>query len=141
MEIDYSTLNYKQISKYTLPRTIEYDTLGAMYTVHHESKFIPVYSSELFSELDLDASANYSFLYPGSTFGGFNVDRAEIVEADVPAQNGWIHKIDKVLVPPNNHDDILAEKPEFSIFRELLEKIPIISTATAIQLPRTMKAM
>jgi len=122
VNIDYSTLNFKQVTKYTPPKTIEFDTLGARYTVYHESKFIPVYSSELFSELDLDAGSNYSFLYPGSAFGGFNVDRAEIVEADVPAQNGWIHKINKVLIPPGNHHDILTEKPEFSVFRELLEK-------------------
>ena len=121
-DIDYSTLNFKQITKYTPPITIEFDTLGQRYTVYHESKFIPVYSDEFFAEMDLDAAANYTFLYPGTPYGGFHVDRAEVVEADVPAQNGWIHKINKVLVPPDNHDKIMEKKPEFSIFRELLEK-------------------
>jgi uncharacterized surface protein with fasciclin (FAS1) repeats len=121
VDIDYSTLNFKQITMYTPPITVEFDTLGQRYTVYHESKFIPVYSDEFFSELDLNAAANYSFLYPGTPYGGFHVDRAEIVEADVPAQNGWIHKINKVLVPPDNHNNILKKRPEFSLFRELLE--------------------
>ena len=119
-DIDYSTSNFKQITMYTPPSTIEYDTLGQRYTVYHESKFIPVYSGEYFSELDLSTS-NYSLLYPSAPFSGFHVDRAQILEADVPAQNGWIHKINKVLVPPDNHDEILEKKPEFSLFRELLE--------------------
>jgi uncharacterized surface protein with fasciclin (FAS1) repeats len=122
VDIDYSPLNFKQITKFIPPMTVEFDTLGQDYTVYHESKFIPVYSSELFAEMDLNASENYSFLYPGTSFSGFNVDRAEVVEADVPAQNGWIHKINKVLIPPDNHDDILEKKPEFSVFRELLER-------------------
>lgn len=121
-DIDYSTLNFKQITKYTPPITVEFDTLGQRYTVYHESKFIPVYSDEFFAEMDLNAAENYSFLYPGTPYGGFQVDRAEVVEADVPAQNGWIHRINKVLVPPDNHDKILEKRPEFSIFRELLEK-------------------
>ncbi|HJZ39925.1 MAG TPA: fasciclin domain-containing protein [Bacteroidales bacterium] len=120
-DIDYNTFNFKQITKYTPPKTLEFDTLGQRYTVYHESKFIPVYSDEFFIEQDLNAAANYSFLYPGTPYGGFHVDRAEVVEADVPAQNGWIHKINKVLVPPDNHDKILEKRPEFSLFRELLE--------------------
>jgi uncharacterized surface protein with fasciclin (FAS1) repeats len=121
-DIDYSALNFKQLSKYTPPVSMEVDSIGRRFNVYHESKFIPVYSDEFFSELDLDASANYSFLYPGSIYSGFQVDRAEIVEADVPAQNGWIHKINKVLVPPETHDDILGKKPEFSLFKELVDK-------------------
>ncbi len=90
--------------------------------MHHEAKYIPVFSTEYFNELDLDPSANYTFLYPGTDFNGFHVDRAEVTEYDVPAQNGWIHRIDRVLVPPANHDSILEAETEFSTFRALLEK-------------------
>lgn len=121
-DIDYSPLNFKQISKYTPPFSIETDTIGRNFTVYHESKFIPVYSDEFFSELDQDAATNYSLLYPGSKYSGFQADRAEIVEADVPAQNGWIHKINKVLIPPDTHDEILSKKHEFSLFKELIDK-------------------
>jgi uncharacterized surface protein with fasciclin (FAS1) repeats len=122
VNIEYSPLNYKHPTRYTPPVTTEFDTLGRKYNVYHETKFIPVYSDEFFKELDLDPAANYTMLYPGSTYGGFNVDRAEIVEYDVPAQNGWIHKIDKVLVPPDNHDAILSKLDDFSIFRELINR-------------------
>jgi len=121
VDIDYSALSFKQISMYTPPKTVEFDTLGQQYNVYHESKFLPVYSNEFFSELDLDATSNYTFLYPGTPYVGFNVDRAEVVEADIPAQNGWIHKINRVLVPPDNHDGILKKRPEFSIFKDLLD--------------------
>ena len=120
--IEYSPLDFKKPTRYIPPTTIEYDTLGRRYNIYHEPKFIPVYSDELFAELEEDASVNYSFLYPGSVFGGFHIDRAEVVEHDVPAQNGWIHKIDKVLIPPDNHDQILEKRDEFSLYRELLEQ-------------------
>lgn len=121
-EIDYSTLNFKHPTRYTPPKTLEYDSLGRRFNVYHETKYIPVYSGELFDELDLDAPANYEFLYPGTAYTGFHVDRAAVTEYDVPAQNGWIHRIDRVLVPPRNHDEILEEMEEYSVFRDLLEK-------------------
>ncbi len=121
-EIDYTTLNFKQPTRFRPPLTQEFDTLGRVFDVYHETKFVPVYSSEYFKELKLDAAANYEFLYPLSPFAGFHVDRAEVTEYDVPAQNGWIHRINRVLQPPPNHDDILEEMNEYSTFRELIEK-------------------
>jgi uncharacterized surface protein with fasciclin (FAS1) repeats len=122
VEIDYSTLAFKQPTRYVPPVTKEYDTLGREYNVYHETKFVPLFSSELFTELKLDAASNYEFLYPDSPFGGFHVDRAEVTEYDVPAQNGWIHRINRVMVPPPNHDDLLEGISEYSTFRELIEK-------------------
>ena len=122
VNIDYSTLNFKKPTKFLPPKSTEYDTLGRSYNVYHETKFIPVYSDELFSELEENASVNYEFLYPGSQYNGFNVDRAQVVEWDVAAQNGWIHKINKVLIPPGNHDDIMEKRQEFSVFKKLLER-------------------
>lgn len=122
VNIEYSSINFKKPTRYTPSAKIEFDSLGRRYNVYQETKFIPVYSDELFAELDLDAASNYSLLYPGSSYGGFNIDRARVVEYDVPAQNGWIHKIDQVLVPPGNHEDILEKNDEFSTFRELIER-------------------
>ena len=120
--IEYSTLNFKKQTRFTPPVTVEYDSLGRDYNVYHETKFIPVYSDELFSELEENSSENYQALYPGSTFGGFHIDRAEVIEYDIPAQNGWIHKIDKVLIPPDNHNELLEENEDYSMFLELLER-------------------
>ncbi|MCK4751702.1 MAG: fasciclin domain-containing protein, partial [Bacteroidales bacterium] len=122
VDIDYTTVNFKRPTRYTPPKSVEYDTLGRRYNVYHETKYVPVYSTEFFTELDLDATTNYSFLYPGTTFNGFHVDRAEITEDDVPAQNGWIHRINRVLVPPMNHGEILEQREELSTFHALVEE-------------------
>jgi uncharacterized surface protein with fasciclin (FAS1) repeats len=121
-DIEYSAENFKQPTRYTPPRTIEFDTLGRRFTVHHETKYIPVYTTEFFDEMDLDGISDYNLLYPGSDFSGFHVDRATITDFDVPAQNGWIHRIDRVLIPPPNHDDILEQHSQYSMFRKLLER-------------------
>jgi len=121
-DIQYSTINFRQPTRYNPPVTQEFDTLGRSYNVYHETKFIPIYSNEFFNELRLDASENYNLLYPQTPFSGFHADRAGITGYDIPAQNGWIHRINRVLVSPPNHDDILQQQSEYSLFRELLEK-------------------
>jgi uncharacterized surface protein with fasciclin (FAS1) repeats len=120
--VNYNTANFRKQTQSRPLMTEEYDTLGNEYTVYHDYKYIPVYFDEFFTDLNLDATENYSFFYPGSTYTGLNADRASVTEWDVAAQNGWIHRIDKVIVPPGNHEEILADHPEFSTFRSLMGK-------------------
>jgi uncharacterized surface protein with fasciclin (FAS1) repeats len=120
--VEYDTRNFKKQTRCRPPLTEEYDTMGRQFTVYHENKFIPVYFDEYFADQKLEGAGNYNFFYPGSAYSGSNVDRANVVEWDVPAQNGWIHKIDKVLIPPLNHNEILLAKSEFSTFKSLLDK-------------------
>jgi uncharacterized surface protein with fasciclin (FAS1) repeats len=117
---EYTTDNFRKETKYRPPITAEEDSNGRKYNVYHEYKYLSIFSNEYFQEHKLDAEQNYSFFYPGSGFYGFHVDNARILEYDVPAQNGWIHKIDRVLVPPDNHEQILNKHPEFSDFKSLL---------------------
>jgi uncharacterized surface protein with fasciclin (FAS1) repeats len=118
----YSTDNFRKETKYRPPVSSEADSAGRLFNVYHDYKFLSVFSSEYFGENNLDASNNYGFLYPGSVFTGFHVDNSSIREYDIPAQNGWIHKIDKVLVPADSHEQLLKKHPEFSDFKALLDK-------------------
>jgi uncharacterized surface protein with fasciclin (FAS1) repeats len=118
--IEYETDNFKKETRYRLPMVVETDERGLEFTVYHENKFIPVFSDEFFTEQELNAAYDYNFFYPNTTYSGFQADRAEITEFDVPAQNGWIHRINKVLIPPDNHEQILKEREEFSDFYRLV---------------------
>jgi uncharacterized surface protein with fasciclin (FAS1) repeats len=118
----YTTDNFRKETRYKPPITAETDSTGRNFNTFHEYKYVNVFSSEYFQEHKLDGSFNYAFFYPGSSYSGFQVDNARILQYDIPAQNGWIHKIDKVLIPPDNHEQILNKHPEFSEFRALLNK-------------------
>jgi len=120
--IDYETDAFKKETRYKLPSVIEYDQRGLRFNVYHEYKFIPIYSNEYFTDQELLGATDYTFFYPNTTYSGFQADRAEIVEYDVPVQNGWIHKINKVLIPPDNHEELLKKHEEFSQFYDLVNE-------------------
>jgi uncharacterized surface protein with fasciclin (FAS1) repeats len=120
--IEYETDNFRKETRYKPPMTIEYDQLNRDYTVFHEYKYIPVFSDEYFEDQELSGAYDYNFFYPNTSYSGFHADRAEIIEYDVAAQNGWIHKVNKVLVPPDNHEQILKKNEDFSQFYSLIDE-------------------
>jgi uncharacterized surface protein with fasciclin (FAS1) repeats len=87
----------------------------------NNNKHIPFFTNPYFSLKTLTA-ADYSFFYPNTTFTGLNVVDAKIVASDIPAENGTIHVIDKVLTPLPSLDKYLASKPEYSLFKSLFDR-------------------
>jgi uncharacterized surface protein with fasciclin (FAS1) repeats len=88
------------------------------------NKYLPYFIESFFAFRGLNAG-DYSTLYPGKTFSGFNVVDAKVIEADIPAENGIIHVVDKVLTPLPNVEQYIALKPEYSGFKALLDKMAI----------------
>lgn len=64
---------------------------------------------------------DYTTLFPGSVPSGFNVAGAKVVNADILAENGVIHEIDKVITPLKTIDEQLASNIEYSEFKKLLD--------------------
>ena len=104
---EYSTENFRKETLYRPPLSEEADSTGWHFTIYHDYKFVSVFSSEYFGKVSWMPAYNFGFLYPGVNFNGFHADNATIAEYDVPAQNGWIHRIDRVLVPADSHEEIL----------------------------------
>jgi uncharacterized surface protein with fasciclin (FAS1) repeats len=119
---EYSTENFRKETLYRPPLSEETDSTGWHFTIYHDYKFVSLFSTEYFQENKLDPGYNFGFLFPGATFSGFHADYATVNQYDVPAQNGWIHKIDRVLVPADSHEEILEKHPEYSDFKSLLDK-------------------
>ena len=90
----------------------------------NNNKHIPYFIDTYMAEKDLTA-ADYNYFFPGVPFTGFNVVDARVVEADTRAENGTIHEVDKVILPLENIETHLAAKPEYSVFKELLEKYTV----------------
>jgi uncharacterized surface protein with fasciclin (FAS1) repeats len=89
------------------------------------NKYIPCFTSENLSALGLSA-ADYNYFYPQSTFSGFNIANARVTKKDMPAENGVIHIIDRVVTPAKSIDQYLRSKPEYSIFRSILERFMVL---------------
>jgi uncharacterized surface protein with fasciclin (FAS1) repeats len=91
----------------------------------NNNKYIPFFTNDYFSLRGLSAS-DYSYFYPNTNFSGFNVVNAKVTQKDIAAENGVIHIIDHVVTPLLNLEQYLRSKPEYSEFRNLLEKYMVL---------------
>ena len=101
----------------------------------NNNKHISYFTSEYFSAIGLSAT-DYNYFYPNTPYTGFNVMEAKVVNADIFAENGMIHEIDHVLNPQPSIDEFLRTKPQYSVFRNLIEKY---ASTYALNDPMTTK--
>ncbi len=80
------------------------------------------------------SAADYNFFYPNIAFNGNNIGPAHLLadQQNIIAENGVIHVIDKVLTPPLNIDQYINSKPDYSAFKNLLDKFVTFSVNTDI---------
>lgn len=90
----------------------------------NNNKYIPYFLDAYFNTYGLSAT-DYSAFYPTSTYTGFNVAGASVVNADIPAENGIIHEIDKVILPLDNIEQYITDHPQYSEFRKLLDRVAV----------------
>jgi uncharacterized surface protein with fasciclin (FAS1) repeats len=102
-------------------------TAGTPYYVStdNNNKYIPVFTTDFFSNNAL-SSSDYNYFYPNTSFSGFNVANAKVTQQDIAAQNGVIHIIDHVVSPLTSLDQFLKTQPQYSEFRNLLERYMVL---------------
>jgi uncharacterized surface protein with fasciclin (FAS1) repeats len=87
----------------------------------NNNKYVTYFTDEHFASKRLSA-LDFNYFYPGVEYTGFNVLDSKVTEADIIAENGLIHELDKVNLPPVNIDQYLEQSPNYSLFRSLMEK-------------------
>lgn len=100
---------------------------GNYITGDDNNKYITYFTDDYFKTAGISAS-DYNYFYPSSTYTGFNVAEAKVVTKDIPAENGVIHEIDRVINPLQSIDEYIRTKPEYSSFRALLNRMYINNT-------------
>ncbi|HEX6430308.1 MAG TPA: fasciclin domain-containing protein, partial [Niastella sp.] len=86
------------------------------------NKFITYFTDDYCKTAGISAT-DYNYFYPSSTYAGFNVAEAKVVTKDIPAENGVIHEIDRVISPLQSIDEYIRTKPEYSSFKALLNRM------------------
>ena len=90
----------------------------------NNNKYIPYFVNDYMDSKKLTAW-DYNYFYPNSTYTGFNVAGAAVQEQDIPAENGVIHIIDKVVTALPSIDQFLEGKTEYSLFKSLLDRFVV----------------
>jgi uncharacterized surface protein with fasciclin (FAS1) repeats len=96
---------------------------GINYYISGDSnnKYISYFESEYFNAQKLAAS-DYTFFFPNKEYTGANVLEGTIKEADIVAENGIIHEVSQVSLPPVNLDQYIESSSQYSLFRDVMEK-------------------
>jgi len=89
------------------------------------NKYIPCFTSDYFTKQGLTPN-DYNYFYPGTSFSGFNIANAKVTQRDIAAENGVIHIIDRVVTPAKSIDEYLRNKPQYSLFRSILEQFMVL---------------
>lgn len=92
----------------------------------NNNKYIP-YFTDVFLAANSLSATDYNAFYPNSTFTGFNVCNATVINKDIIASNGIIHEIDKVITPLQNFDQYIRNNPNYSEFRKLMDSLAYYS--------------
>lgn len=96
---------------------------GSVFYVEadNNNKYLPYFVDNFVSAKGLSA-ADYNYFYPATPYTGFNVADAVVTEQDVPAENGVIHVINKVITTLPGLDEYISSNPQYSEFKKLFDK-------------------
>jgi len=103
---------------------VSQDNIGAtpiLVTNDNNYKWIPIFTSNYLNANNV-LESDYLNFFPNSTFSGFNVSGAKVVNSDIQCENGYVQTVDKVIEPLRNLLDIIESKSEYSTFAGILEK-------------------
>lgn len=87
----------------------------------NNNKYIPYFVSNFMAAKSLSA-ADYNYFYPNTVYTGFNVVDAVVTQADIPAENGVVHVINKVITALPGLDEYISSNPQYSEFKKLFDK-------------------
>lgn len=97
---------------------------GAYVYGDNNNKYIPYFFSTFMTAAGLTAT-DYNYFFPSSTYTGFNVAGAAVVNKDILAENGVIHEIDQVVTPLPSIEQKLASNSQYSVFKSIYEQFMV----------------
>lgn len=101
--------------------TVASNRNGAYVSSDNNNKYISYFTQPYFAAKGI-TEADYKYFYPNATYTGLNVMDAAITQANIAAENGTIHVVNKVIQSQPSIEQYLAVQPKYSVFKNLLER-------------------
>ncbi len=124
----YYDTEYTEVVNGISKKVIASNRNGGFVFADNNNKYYPYFIKSFMSANALSA-ADYNYFYPDVAYTGFNVPGGKVIEQDIIAENGVIHVVDKVVVPPASIDQYLGSHTEYSEFKKMMDKFMVTYVA------------
>ncbi|MGM8361542.1 fasciclin domain-containing protein [Flavobacterium sp. ARAG 55.4] len=100
---------------------------GGYFFADNNNKYVTYFTDEYFTAKNL-SSFDFNYFYSGKEYTGFNLFDGSVKQADIIAENGIIHEVDKVVLPPLSiaqyleEDNAKGANSKYSEFYKMLEE-------------------
>ena len=111
----------------TLYPPYKYFELGSdergRYIVQDYFRHVPLFYPRLFDHYSYNGS-DYEYFFPDQNWDNTSIyyAGARLIDKEIPAENGFLYKIDRMVAPLESLDAITRNNSNFSLFHELSEK-------------------
>lgn len=119
------------LNKKDIPNTVYwqmYNDRDNMVLMHDMTTVPMIHFIERYMTNKQITNSDYDFLYNKTTkrqSGDASVNGAQISEQNIKCMNGFVHRMSEVMTPLPNMADIIATKPNVSMFNHLLERYSV----------------
>ena len=100
---------------------------GGYFFADNNNKYVTYFTDEYFTAKNL-SSFDFNYFYADEEYTGFNLFDASVKQADIIAENGIIHEVDKIVLPPLSigkyleEDNAKGASSNYSEFYKMLEE-------------------
>ncbi len=110
------------------------NSVDTTVTVYHYERFLPVLSNKFFATKGIDASQNYGYFFPNSSWSvsgnGFQVANASVKDQQaVVTDNGYLYHVSQVVKPLETIYKTLKDNPNYSDFIGLYDSYAELTPA------------
>lgn len=122
---DLPGINYKHPTVYTPPIRTFYNKKNRKdVKVFSNSRYLPVFTTNMFTSLGIAESYNYEYFYPNSTWGekGIGVGNAVVTSDEIETDNGYMYTVNQVIEPIHTVYEAMENDEQYSVMKNIFDQ-------------------
>lgn len=93
--------------------------------VYSNTRYLPVFTTNMFNSLGISEEYNYEYYYPNSTWNnerGIAAANALLTSDEIETDNGYIYTVDQVIEPLHTVYEAMEANDQYSIMKSIFDK-------------------
>lgn len=123
---DLPGINYKHPTVLTPPiRTFYNRGNRRNVKVYSNTRYLPVFTTNMFNSLGIAESYNFEYFYPNSSWGaekGISAANAVVTSDEIETDNGYMYTVDQVIEPLHNVYEAMENDEKYSVMKDIFDR-------------------